>query len=84
VAYAGYTAGMSRLDVAKERIAYLKLWLGIVVVTDISLVAWLVRNFRSADWKLIVADSSALVVVSWGCYFLDSRIQSAIARLEEL
>jgi len=27
---------MSDLDVAKEEIAYLKVWLGILVVTDIS------------------------------------------------
>ena len=27
---------MSELDVAKEEIAYLKIWLGILVVTDIS------------------------------------------------
>lgn len=27
---------MSELDVAKEKIAYLKVWLGILVITDIS------------------------------------------------
>jgi hypothetical protein len=32
---------MSKLDVAREQIAYLKLWLGIVIVTDISLMGWL-------------------------------------------
>ena len=32
----GYS--VSKLDVAKEQIAYLKLWLGIVIVTDLSLV----------------------------------------------
>lgn len=40
---------MSKLDVAKEQIAYLKLWLGIVIVTDISLMGWLLGNFRSAE-----------------------------------
>jgi hypothetical protein len=35
---------MSKLDVAKERIAYLKFWLGVLVVTDISLVGWLVSR----------------------------------------
>jgi hypothetical protein len=29
---------MSELDVAKEQIAYLKFWLGILVITDISFV----------------------------------------------
>lgn len=28
---------MSEIDVAKEQIAYLKFWLGVLVVTDISL-----------------------------------------------
>jgi len=32
---------MSDLDVAKEEIAYLKVWLGILVVTDISTFGWL-------------------------------------------
>jgi hypothetical protein len=75
---------MSKLDVAKEQIAYLKLWLGIVIVTDISLMGWLLGNFRSAEWPLIVGDLLALIGVSWGCYSLHNRIQSAIANLEKL
>jgi len=39
---------MSELDVAKEQIAYLKVWLGILVVTDISLVGWLASNIATA------------------------------------
>ena len=35
---------MSELDVAKEQITYLKFWLGILVVTDISLFGWLLSN----------------------------------------
>ena len=75
---------MSKLDVAKVHIAYLKLWLGIVIVTDISLMGWLLGNFRSAGWALILGDIVALICVSWGCYSLHTRIESAIAKLEEL
>ena len=75
---------MSKLDVAKEQIAYLKLWLGIVIVTDISLMGWLLGNFRSAEWPLVLGDILALLAVSWGCYELHLRIQAAIAKLEEL
>ena len=46
---------MSELDVLKEKIAYLKLWLGIMVVTDISLVGWLLGNYIVANWVLITA-----------------------------
>ena len=35
---------MSELDVAKEQIAYLKVWLEILVVTDISAFRWLISN----------------------------------------
>ena len=33
--------GMARLDSVKEQISYLKYWQGIMVVTDITLVGWL-------------------------------------------
>ena len=75
---------MSKLDVAKEHIAYLKLCLSIVIVTDISLMGWLLGNFRSAGGALILGDIVALIGVSWGCYSLHTRIESAIAKLEEL
>ena len=75
---------MSKLDVAKEHIAYLKLWLGIVIVTDSSLMGWLLGNVRSAGWALILGDILALIGASWGCYSLHTRIESAIAQLEEL
>jgi hypothetical protein len=75
---------MSKLDVAKEQIAYLKLWLGILIVTDISLMGWLLGNARAAGWPLILGDLLALVGVSAGCYALHVRIQSAIEKLEEM
>ena len=36
---------MAELDRAKESVGHLKLWLGILVVTDISLFSWVVSNF---------------------------------------
>ena len=48
---------MSELDVAKEQIAYLKFWLGVMVVTDISVVGWLISNatheHTPADQRLL-------------------------------
>src|SRR4051812_27177285 len=35
---------MSQLDHLREEIAYLKFWLGIFVVTDISLAGWLISS----------------------------------------
>lgn len=75
---------MSQLDVLKEKIAYLKLWLGIMVVTDISLVGWLLGNYTVANWALIVGDVVAIFVISFGIYVSHKRIEKEIERLKEL
>ena len=48
---------MSELDVAKEKIAYLKVWLGILVVTDISTFGWLISNVDTATTASTVGRS---------------------------
>ena len=57
---------MSELDVAKEQIAYLKFWLGILVVTDISLFGWLLSNAPSADLRMVLGGGFASCVVYSG------------------
>ena len=75
---------MSETDVLKEKIAYLKLWLGIMVVADISMVGWLHSNYTVASWALVVGDVVAISVVSCGIYGLHKRIEKEIERLKEL
>jgi len=75
---------MSKLDLAKEQIAYLKLWLGIMVAVGISLTGWLLSNFQSAHQLLVLADIAALIVICFGVYSIHKRIESKIAQLEEL
>lgn len=55
---------MSRLDKPQEQIAYLKFWLGVMVVTDISLVGWLVSNAGDAAAHRIPGALAALVVIT--------------------
>jgi len=46
---------VSELDRLKEQIAYLKFWQGIMVVTEISLVGWLISTAGTSDpalWAL--------------------------------
>lgn len=75
---------MSELDVAKEQIAYLKLWLGIMVVTDISLIGWFIGNYGHASTGLLLTDLVAIAVVSAGIAELHRRIERQIERLREL
>ena len=75
---------MSQVDVLKEKIAYLKLWLSIMVVTDISLVGWLLGNYTVANQALIVGDVVAIFIISFGIYVLHKRIEKEIEGLKEL
>ncbi len=75
---------MSELEVAKEQIAYLKLWLGIMVVTDISLIGWFIGNYGQASTSLLIMDIVAVVAVSAGIARLHLQINSRIKDLKGL
>ena len=75
---------MSELDVAKEQIAYLKVWLGILVVTDISLVGWLASNLATAKTLLLFTGILAVVVTTAGVVMIYRRIEQRIESLRGL
>nr|VFK69061.1 MAG: hypothetical protein BECKUNK1418G_GA0071005_13061 [Candidatus Kentron sp. UNK]VFK73794.1 MAG: hypothetical protein BECKUNK1418H_GA0071006_12951 [Candidatus Kentron sp. UNK] len=64
---------MSKLDLAKEKITYLKFWLGILVAVGITLMGWFLSNFRSAHWLLVAADVLALLAIGLGSYAIPSE-----------
>ena len=75
---------MSDLDVAKEQIAYLKVWLGILVVTDISVFGWLISNIENATAPLLWAAVIAVVGLTVGIVLLHQRIKAHIESLRRL
>ncbi len=75
---------MSELDVAKEEIAYLKIWLGILVVTDISTFGWLISNVGEAITLLLWAAVIAVAGLSVGVFLLHRLIKRQIHSLKEL
>jgi hypothetical protein len=75
---------MPKLDAVKEAIGYLKLWLGVMVVTDISLVGWIVSNAGRASVLLFTAGCLAAILVTSGTVYLHYRIQQQIGGLREL
>jgi nitrate reductase gamma subunit len=68
----------------KERLAYLKLWLGILVVTDLSLIGWLVSHYENAKLLLVVSGITAVIMAAVGTLVLHRRIERHIERLREL
>jgi len=75
---------MSELDVAKEKIAYLKVWLGILLVTLISTFGWLVSNIETATALLLWATVVVVVALTVGILLLHRLIERHIRSLREL
>ena len=73
-----------RNDHLKEQVAYLKVWLGIVVVTDISLAGWLISSSESAASLTFFLALTGLVLLSAGIVVLHRRIERRIDRMREL
>ena len=75
---------MAKIDLIKEKINYLKVWLGISVVTLISLLGWLGVHFDKLSELRV---SLSLVGVLWlvvMVHFLNKSILNKINSLEEL
>ena len=75
---------MSKSDKAKEQIAYLKFWLGVMVVTDISLVGWFISSADSAPVHKVIGAIVAVVVIIVAGFIVHRRVKRFIDALEEL
>ena len=75
---------MAKIDVPKEEIAYLKLWLGVVVVSDISLFSWLITRAGGAGIVSVAAAWTGVVVLGSIAASLHLRITKRIQDLEGL
>ena len=75
---------MSQLDVVKETIAYLKFWLGVMVVSDISLVGWLLSNSGKASDLKTYGAIIGIAIITVSALFVHKRIEQLISTLKEL
>jgi hypothetical protein len=75
---------MSELDVVKEHIAYLKVWLGVFLVTDISIFGWLISSLGTATAPLLWGAVIASVALTAGILLLHRRIGRHIESLRGL
>ena len=75
---------MPELDRLKEQIAYLKFWQGIMVVTDISLVGWLISNVRDATIVIAVVAVLGIALITTGVLVLHRQIERRIDQVGKL
>jgi len=74
---------MAELDRLREQIAYLKYWQGIFVVTDISLIGWLLSGSGEVTRQSILA-FIAVVMLSFGIWVLHREIERRIRQIGTL
>ena len=75
---------MSKIDVIKEKINYLKVWLGISVIALIGLVGWLSSHFEKLSNSRFIL---SLIAIAWlviTIHFLNKTILKKINSLEDL
>jgi hypothetical protein len=72
------------LDRLKEQVAYLKFWQGIMVVTDISLVGWLVSTADSAGPLSGALAIVGVIVLTTGIVILHRQIERRIEQIGKL
>ncbi len=73
-----------KIDEIKEELNYLKVWLGIIVITTIGLVGWLINNYEIASKLKVIADILAIVVLTISIIVIDRNIKNKIKSLKDL
>ncbi len=75
---------MSELDLLKEKIGLLKLWLGIFVITEVSLLGWLASNFGEATMLMRISSILAIIGLLVVILAFNRRIEALIEQLRDL
>ncbi|MBR0573849.1 MULTISPECIES: hypothetical protein [Pasteurellaceae] len=75
---------MSELDEAKERLAYKKFWLGVVIAIFVSVGGWFVTNLDSERHFLLIASIFIEIIMIISIYWLNNRIIKLIKHIKKL
>jgi hypothetical protein len=75
---------VSELDRLKEQLVYLRFWLGIMVVTEITLVGWLISTPNTANPVLWSLAAVGVVVLGFGIFLLHRQVERRIEEVRRL
>ncbi len=75
---------MSKINVLKARIAYLTIWVGMMVITDISLIGWIIGNFNTSTTQLIFGSIVIVIAITISATIIHRQINKHIIHLGEL
>jgi len=75
---------MAKIDEIKEELNYLKVWLGIIVITMIGLIGWLLNNYETTNTIKVLADIILIIILNVSIVIMDKKIKHKIRQLREL
>jgi hypothetical protein len=75
---------MPELDALKEELAYLRLWLGMLAVAEMSLIGWLASALETTTPRLWVVAVGAMMSLAMGIFLLHRGIERRIERIRGL
>jgi len=75
---------MARIDEIKGEINYAKVWLGILVLTNISLISWLINNYETSVELKIYADIIAIFLLTIFISLVHKSIKRKILSLKDI
>jgi len=75
---------MAEIDEIKEELNYLKVWLGIIVLTTIGLIGWLLNHYEVSSNLKIVSGVAAIIILTIAIIIIDKNIKKKIKSLKDL
>jgi uncharacterized membrane protein YkvI len=75
---------MAKIDEIKEELNYLKVWLGIIVITTIGLISWLINNYETASMIKVFGGVVAIIIFTISVVIIDKNIKNKIKSLKDL
>ena len=75
---------MAKIDEVKEEINFLKVWLGLLVVTVFGMIGWGISNIGKIDNLLLMLDFAAIIILSSIIAVVNFSIIKKIKTLKDL
>jgi len=77
-------AAVPELDRLKEKLVYLRFWLGIMVVTEITLVGWLISTPTETNSTLWFIGAFGAIVLGVAIFLAHRQVERRIDQIGKL
>ena len=75
---------MPKLDKLKEELGWLKVVFGLMIATNLSLIAWLVQHYQTQNRYLTILNGVAILIITIVIYLINKSVYKKIDEIGEL